>query len=91
MPLIIAAVLTSAAVAVGLYCWRTIRSVRRALILERAARRLTENAQHRDLAVFRSRIDAAIAEQQVLEAAGRIVDQELARTTRTDPQEGDPS
>ncbi|MDK0525038.1 hypothetical protein [Streptomyces sp. ML-6] len=52
---------------------------------------MTEAAQHRDLDVFRRRINAAIAEQQVLEAAGRIVDDELARTTRTDPQEGEPS
>ncbi|MEU9849286.1 hypothetical protein [Streptomyces sp. NPDC047985] len=83
----IAAVLTTAALAAGL-AWRHARSVRRALVLERAARRLTEAAQHRDLDAFRRRLDAAMAEQRVLEAADRIVDDALARTTH-DPQEGD--
>ena len=91
MHLTIATTLTTMVLVAGLYCWRTVRSMRRALTRERAARRLTELTQHRDLAVFRRRIDAAVAEQQVLEAAGRIVDQELARTTRTDPQEGETS
>ncbi|MEU6016940.1 hypothetical protein ABZ826_23685 [Streptomyces sp. NPDC047515] len=89
MTLTIAAVLTTVALTAGLYCWWQIRSARRALILERAARRLTEASQHRDVTEFRRRIDAAIAEQRVLEAADRIVDAELARTTRHNPKEGD--
>lgn len=88
MYLTTAAVLTTAALTAALYAWRQIRTARRALVLERAARRLAEAAQHRDLDVFRRRLDATIAEQRVLEAAGRIVDDALARTTN-DPQEGD--
>ncbi|MEV6165785.1 hypothetical protein AB0L71_28500 [Streptomyces sp. NPDC052052] len=86
---VLAAVLTTVAVAAGAYAWQQIRTVRRALTRERAARRLTEAAQHRDMQAFRRRIDAAIAEQRVLAAADRIVDDELARTIRHNPKEGD--
>ncbi|TXS68910.1 hypothetical protein [Streptomyces sp. sk2.1] len=76
------------ALAGGMAWWRMC-ALQRVLRLERAMVRLTDAARHRDMAVFRRRIDAAIAEQRVLEAADRIVDDELARTTRHNPQEED--
>lgn len=89
MYLTLAAVLTTVALAAGLYCRLQILTARRALTRERAAHRLTDAAQHRDMEAFRHRIAQALAEARVLEAADRIVDDELARTIRHNPQEGD--
>ena len=64
--------------------------------MERATVRLTEAAHNRDRDAFERRIRTAIAAHRdaelqglVLEAAERIITAELARTTRTNPQEGD--
>ncbi|MFD7867987.1 hypothetical protein [Streptomyces sp. NPDC059783] len=96
MPWTVAVVFAAAALAAGLYARHLICSARRALIRERAARRITDAAQARDMAAFHRRINAAIAEQRaqqaealVLAAADRVVDDELARMTRNNPQEGD--
>ena len=89
MPYTIAAVLSLVALAGGLTAWHRIRHLRRVILRERAAARLTGAANHRDLTAFRHRIDQAIAQQRVLEEADAIVDRELARTTRNTSQEGD--
>jgi len=78
---ITAAAALAAAVAVSVAV-RRYRSLHRVLQRERAAARLMDGCLHRDLAAFRSRVDAAAArleaERAVLWEAGRAVDDALA-------------
>ncbi|MFJ2279190.1 hypothetical protein ACIOEZ_34140 [Streptomyces sp. NPDC087866] len=79
--------------------WWRLHRLQQATRRFRAAVRLTEAAHHRDMVAFRARVAAAIADQEaaahlldevaVLDAAEDIVNAELARTTRHNPQEGD--
>ncbi|MFG2676954.1 hypothetical protein [Streptomyces sp. NPDC048445] len=91
-------VFAALAVAGGVTWWR-LRRLQHLIRKERATRRLTEGAHHRDMEAFRRRLRAAAAEQEagarlldelaLLTAAERIVTAELARTTHHNPQEGD--
>jgi Flp pilus assembly protein TadB len=91
------AVFVFAALAVGAGAgWWRLRTLQRAIRVERAAVRLTEAAHHRDAQAFQRRITDAMAAhratelgEQVLTEADRIITAELARTTRHNPQEGD--
>jgi ABC-type phosphonate transport system ATPase subunit len=97
-----AAVAFAAAVAVSVAV-RRYRSLHRVLQRERAAARLMDGCLHRDLAAFRSRVDAAAArleaERAVVLEACRTVDQALAvhgaqlsdPNDPYDPLEGGPS
>jgi hypothetical protein len=100
-----AAVAFAAAVAVSVAV-RRYRSLHRVLARERVAHRLMDGCLHRDLAAFRSRVDAAAArleaERAVVLEACRAVDQALAvHGSRLndpndlidpyDPQEGGPA
>ncbi|WP_189554276.1 hypothetical protein [Streptomyces lavendofoliae] len=62
-------------------------TLRRALDRERAAARLTQTLQHRDITVLKARLDAARAEGAVLAAANHVLDTALTHHGR-DPQEG---
>lgn len=97
MPVYPIAVVVFAALTVGagVALWR-LRTLQRAIRVERAAVRLTDAAHHRDTQAFEQRIHAAIAKhraaelcEQVLTEADRIITAELARTTRHNPHEGE--
>jgi ABC-type nickel/cobalt efflux system permease component RcnA len=66
---------------------RQNRHLRRALSRERAAARLTQAAQHRDMTVLQARLDDARADQAVLAAADHVLDTALTHHGR-DPKEG---
>lgn len=67
------------------------RRLRRQLTRERATHRLTAASLHRDLDAFQARIDRTLAEPKVLAEADLVLDEALARLTRTDPPtEGGP-
>lgn len=97
MPVYPIAVFVFAALTVGAGAgWWRLRTLQRAIRVERAAVRLTEAAHHRDAQAFQARIRDAMAAhraaelaEQVLTEADRIITAELARTTRHNPQEGD--
>ena len=55
-----------------------LHRVRRALIAERASRRLTERMQYRDMDAFRVRIDDLLRERAVLKEADLVLDSALA-------------
>ncbi|MFB7313017.1 hypothetical protein [Streptomyces sp. NPDC056192] len=89
------AVFATLTVGAAVALWR-LRTLQRAIRVERAAVRLTEAAHHRDTQAFEQRIHAAIAKhraaelrEQVLTEAEQIITAELARTTRHNQQEGE--
>lgn len=55
-----------------------LHRVRRALVAERAARRLAAGMHARDIEAFRARLEAAVGARGVLEEADRIIDTALA-------------
>jgi len=66
------------AAAVAVSALRQRRRLAAQLARERAAHRLTEGCLHRDMAAFRSRIEAVAADRAVVAEAGRVVDAALA-------------
>lgn len=60
--------------------------LRRALVSERAARRLTEAAHYRDMEAFTERLHAAVYAREVLEEADLVLDSALA--SHLDPEGG---
>lgn len=87
MPVLIAAVAACAVVGAYVVLVRRHRCVRRALLKERAARRLTEAAHNRDMQAFRRRLNAAVQGQSALEEADRVLDVALA-AHHHDPEGG---
>jgi hypothetical protein len=88
--LLTAAAALAAAVAVSAAVRRD-RRLRAVLVRERAAHRLTDACLHRDLEAFRRRIDAVVAQRAVVDEAGLVLEDALARTSRIDPTlEGGP-
>jgi hypothetical protein len=74
-PPVCVAVLAALGVA-GVAVYRLHR-VRRALIAERASRRLTDGMRHRDMEAFQLRLEAALGTRAVLTEADRILDSAL--------------
>jgi hypothetical protein len=82
------------AAAVAVYAVvRRDRRLHRQLRRERAASRLTEGCLHRDLAAFRLRLDAAVAQHAVADEAARRAEDVLPTPSRIHPHhpEGGPS
>lgn len=77
--LAVAALAAAVAVSTGVVRYRRLHRV---LQRERAAHRLMDGCQVRDLAAFRARVDAAMARQAadraVVDEAGLVVDEALA-------------
>lgn len=73
--LVLAALTTTGGAAFAFY---RLRRVRRALAAERAARRLTDRLQERDLEAFSGRLRAAVYAQVTLAEAQRVLDTALA-------------
>lgn len=65
-----------------------LRRLRRALDAERAARRLTDRLQQRDMETFADRLEAAVQAQRALAEAQQILDTAL---TAHHPEGGHPS
>ena len=91
----IALAVSVALLAVGAVTWWRLHRLQRLVRTERAAVRVTEEAYHHDLDVFRRRIGAAMAklaeaeaEQLLLADVDRIVAAEYARATHN-PHEGE--
>jgi len=83
-PIAVAAALTAAAVCCGIA--RRHCNLRRALVKERAVRRLEGAAHVRDIEAFTVRFRAALEDQAVLDAADLVLDTALA--THHDPEGG---
>lgn len=83
--LIVVAALAVLAVGAAVYLFR----LRRALVAERAARRLTAGMHARDMAAFTARLNEALGVSAVLTEADRILDDALV-AAHYDP-EGGPS
>lgn len=73
-PVVVAALAALTVAGVAVY---RLHRVRRALIAERASRRLTERMQHRDMDAFRGRINALLQERAVLKEAEHVLDAAL--------------
>jgi hypothetical protein len=85
-----AAAVLAAAVAVYAVVRRD-RRLRRQLARERVEHRLTDACLLRDLEEFRGRLERAVAQQAVADAAGLVLDAALAAPYPIDPpEEGDP-
>lgn len=82
MPIVLMVVAVLAALVAGAALFRLHR-LRRALIAERASRRLAGGMQARDLDAFRSRVAELLQDREVLAEADRILDTALA-THRTE-------
>lgn len=82
------AVFAALTVGAGLALWR-LRTLQRAIRVERAAVRLTEAAHYRDAEALLAAHRNTELREQVLTEADRIITAELARTTRHNPQEGE--
>ena len=82
MPIIVCAVLATASLAAGLYCWRTVRHARRALTQERAATRLTDAARHRDAEALKDRVRKHLWEDAVTAEADRVLDAAITKHVR---------
>lgn len=67
-----------AALAVAGAAVHRVAMTRRALIAERAARRLAAGMHHRDMEAFRVRLEAAVGARSVLSEADLILDTALA-------------
>lgn len=91
-PIHIATTLATAGTALAI--WMRWHRLRRALLQERAARRLTDAAWHRDVTAFDRRLTELIGQQHttssVLAEADQVLDTALA-THHQNPQEGGPS
>ncbi|GAA3591243.1 hypothetical protein GCM10022295_86110 [Streptomyces osmaniensis] len=87
LPIVVAAL---AVLAVGAALLRHIVRLRRALVAERAARRLTAGMHARDMAAFTARLNEALGVSAVLTEADRILDAALVAAAHHDP-EGGPS
>lgn len=86
MPVLIVGAAALTGVVVCTLLVRRHLSTRRALVLERAARRLTEAAHYRDMEAFSERLRAAVLADSVLGEADRVLDGALA--THHDPEGG---
>lgn len=82
--IVVAAFAVLAVVGVAVYLYR----LRRALVAERAARRLTAGMHARDMAAFTARLNAALGIQAVLSEADRILDDALVAAAHNDPEGG---
>ncbi|MFF9287471.1 hypothetical protein [Streptomyces griseosporeus] len=79
------------AAAVAVYALVRERRLRRRLVLERASGRLMAGCLAHDLEVFRSRVTPLLAQQAVVTAAGRVLDDALsAHDPQVPPMEGGP-
>lgn len=87
MPVLIYSSTALTGVVVCVVLVRRHRCLRRALVTERAARRLTEAAHYRDMAAFSERLHAAVYAREVLDEADLILDSALA-SHRHDPEGG---
>lgn len=83
MPVVLLVVAVLAALAVAGAALFRLHRLRRALIAERASRRLAGGMQARDLDAFRSRVAELLQDREVLAEADRILDTALA-THRTE-------
>lgn len=81
--IVVAALAVVAVVCVAVYLHR----LRRALIAERAARRLAAGMHARDMAAFTRRLNAALGVSAVLTEADRILDAALL-AAHHDPEGG---
>lgn len=84
-PIAVAAAFTAAAL-FGALVVRRHRKLRRALLAERAVRRLEGAAHIRDIEAFSVRFHAVLEDRAVLEAADLVLDSALA--THHDPEGG---
>lgn len=73
LPIVLAALAVLAVVGAAVYLFR----LRRALVAERAARRLTAGMHARDMAAFTARLNEALGVSAVLTAADQILDDAL--------------
>lgn len=87
MPVIPIAVAALAALVVAVGAAYHLHRLRRALIAERAARRLTAGMHARDMAAFTARLHAALGMSAVLTEADRILDAALV-AAHHDPEGG---
>lgn len=86
-----AAVLAAAVVVYALLLVRRYRELRRLLARERASHGLMTGLLVRDFELCRARLDAAVAQERVAAAAGRVLDEALStHHHRTPPTEGGP-
>jgi HAMP domain-containing protein len=74
LPIVVAAL----AVLVACVALFHLHRVRRALVAERAARRLAAGMQARDMDAFRDRVNALLQDRAVLTEAEQILDSALA-------------
>lgn len=93
-PIAVAAVFTAATVCCAVVARRHY-TLRRVLLRERAAHRLTDGCLHRDLEAFQTRIDGLVAQGQrarsVLGEADLVLDEALAVHHIEPEQEGGPA
>ena len=87
MPAVLMVVAVLAFLVAGAALFRLHR-LRRALIAERASRRLTSRMQAKDLDAFRSRVAELLQDREVLAEADRILDTALAH--HSNPEGGAP-
>lgn len=83
MPIVLMVVAVLAALVVAGAALYRLHQVRRALIAERASRRLASHMQAQDMDAFRRRINDLLEERAVIAEADRILDTALA-THRTE-------
>ncbi|MFG2276754.1 hypothetical protein ACGFNY_44225 [Streptomyces chartreusis] len=87
MPALLIVVAALAVLAVGAALLRHIVRLRRALVAERAARRLTAGMHARDMAAFTARLNEALGVSAVLTEADQILDDALV-AAHYDPEGG---
>lgn len=78
MPVVVVVVAAFAAVVVAGAAFYRLHRLRRALVAERAARRLTDGMQRRDVAALHRRIQELLRDRAVVEEAERVLDAALA-------------
>lgn len=83
MPIVLMVVAVLAALVVAGAALYRLHRLRRALIAERASRRLASRMQAQDMDAFRRRINDLLEERAVIAEADRILDTALA-THRTE-------
>lgn len=83
LPIVVAALAVLAVVGAASYLCR----LRRALLAERAARRLTAGMHARDMAAFTARLNEALGVSAVLTEADQILDDALV-AAHHDPEGG---
>lgn len=90
VPVSVLVLLAAVLVVAGLLCLAVVRRLRRAVAAERAARRLTDAAHHRDARAYKRRIQVLSAGRGDFDAlleADAVLDEALA-AHRTDPEGG---